>query len=615
MKSDKKKDSFIKKNFRVLSFGWKVGRGFFVSSIIRSLILSALPFVSIHGANLLIDGIIQGKDTGSLMVIVYWMAGVLFVGGIASAALNTLNSSLQNKTQIRLEKTLAEKTFSLSYEQNEDFETMRLIEMAQEGSNGSGDITYYITNVASTIQCLASIVYSVILLLPLFQQSGQTFAEPLPQYLDSVYAPLTIVGFVGVAAITEFFLAKLSSGFSYRAMMDNVDSNRKFGYFYQVSQDYEIGKDIRLYHLQPFIMKEQSDPKNSVNKAWDAYSWKQIGINSCVVFLNVLIALTAYLIIGLRAGYGLTSTGSVVAMVGAATLLASSLNKSVTLIAFMNLCADYLQNYFIYMALPSKVVYGGKKIDEKAPITIVFKDVTFTYPGQKEPALKGLNLTIKPGERFAIVGLNGAGKSTLVKLLCRYYNPDSGSILLNDEPIENYDAESLYRLFAVVFQDFKLFSYSIRENVYCGTKGDEEKATDALRRSGILPRVETMPRGLDTIIYQKNDEDGVEISGGEAQKIAIARALYKDSPIVILDEPTSALDPKSEAEIYDKFASLIKGKTAIFISHRMSSTRDSDEIAVIKDGKTIELGDHATLMKKAGGLYRQMWEAQAQYYR
>jgi ATP-binding cassette subfamily B protein len=215
---------------------------------------------------------------------------------------------------------------------------------------------------------------------------------------------------------------------------------------------------------------------------------------------------------------------------------------------------------------------------------------------------------------LAIVGVNGAGKTTLMKLLCRFYEPDSGTILVNGKPLPSYDEASAYRLYAIVFQDFKLFSFSVLDNVASGPDGDEAKAIDCLKKVGIYDRIEKFPDGLHTILYNENDKNGVEISGGEAQKIAIARALYKDSPLVILDEPTSALDPKSEAEIYEGLGELAKGKTAVFISHRMSSTKFCDDIAVIDKGKIVEEGTHSDLMAIENGLYKKMWEAQAQYY-
>jgi ATP-binding cassette subfamily B protein len=202
----------------------------------------------------------------------------------------------------------------------------------------------------------------------------------------------------------------------------------------------------------------------------------------------------------------------------------------------------------------------------------------------------------------------------MMKLLCRFYEPNKGEILINGLPLNSYDKESSYHLYSIVFQDFKLFSYSIKENVAAGEEANEDKVIDCLKKVGVYDRITSFKDGINTVIYNKNDDNGVEISGGEAQKIAFARALYKDSPLIILDEPTSALDPKSEADVYESLRDVTKGKTSVFISHRMSSTKFCDDIIVIDKGKIVEEGNHSSLLKIKDGLYKKMWDAQAQYY-
>jgi ATP-binding cassette subfamily B protein len=615
MEAATKKPSVFTKNLRVLRLLWRLSKSYFFTSFGEHILKAFLPYVALYGANLLIDGISGGKSLADLMVVVYWMAGIICGASILMVTFSLYNQTVAAKLEVKVKQLLSAKTFALSYAQCEDFDTMRLVAAADEGSNGTGGLSTYMESMASMVEGITSIVFGLIFLAPLFQAAAVTASDPLPIYLGSIWAPLTIIGLALLSMIITGAMLFFSNTMIYHVMMKNVENNRHYAYFYQVSVDYQTGKDIRLYHMAPFIEKLQSDPKAGVNANWNGMSWAQFGFKGIDVLMNALLACGAYLIVGYRASYGFGSIGSVVAMVGAAGLLSNGLNSLLGNFGGFTLCANYLQNYFLYLNLPSSITYGDEELDLSQPITIEFKDVHFTYPGQKNEALKGLNLRIEPGKRLAIVGLNGAGKTTLVKLLCRYYDPDSGTILVNGKDIKAYREDAIYQLYAVVFQDFKIFSYSVRDNLYCGLEGDEAKAVDALKRAGIYDRVKAMPKGLDTLLYQDNEENGIEISGGEAQKLAIARALYKDSPIVILDEPTAALDPKSEAEIYDDFAGLIKGKTALFISHRMSSTRDSDTIAVIADGVVKELGNHKALMKNPNGLYHQMWDAQAQYYK
>ena len=212
------------------------------------------------------------------------------------------------------------------------------------------------------------------------------------------------------------------------------------------------------------------------------------------------------------------------------------------------------------------------------------------------------------------MGLNGSGKTTLVKLLTRLYDPTEGLITLNGIDIRKYDLTEYRSLFSVVFQDFKLLSFPLGQNVAASADVDAPKACDALRKSGFGPRLDTLPQGLSTPLYQDFSQDGVEISGGEAQKIALARALYKDAPFIVLDEPTAALDPIAEADVYARFDAIVGSRTALYISHRLSSCRFCSDIAVFEDGRIVQRGSHADLLA-SGGLYARLWHAQAQYYR
>ena len=331
------------------------------------------------------------------------------------------------------------------------------------------------------------------------------------------------------------------------------------------------------------------------------------------IFGNKTLALIAYMFVGLKAIYGLISVGNVVAYVAAITLVSQAITSLVERYSKLHLFNNYLDNYFTYLNLTSKKEYGMIDEIDTNNIAIDFVNVSFKYPNATNYTLKNINLRIEPGSKLAIVGKNGTGKTTLVKLLCRLFDPTEGEILLNNKPLTEYTKEVCDELYSVVFQDFKLFSYSIKENIAAGLDGDYSKVGESLDKTGMSERVKKMPNQMDTIIYQRSKESGVEISGGEAQKIAIARSLYKDSPIVVLDEPTAALDPKSEAEVYENFDKLVENKTSLFVSHRMSSCRFCDEIIVIDAGEIIEKGTHKDLVQKSG-LYSEMWTAQSKYY-
>lgn len=243
-----------------------------------------------------------------------------------------------------------------------------------------------------------------------------------------------------------------------------------------------------------------------------------------------------------------------------------------------------------------------------------FKHVWFKYPNSEEYVLKDINLKWRIGEKMALVGRNGSGKSTLIKLLCRLYDATKGEITLNGIDIRKYSYDDYMQLFSVVFQDSKLFSYSLAENVAADTDFDSELVENCVRKAGLSERLDSMPDGINTYLYKDFNENGVEISGGEAQKLCLARAIYKGSPFIVLDEPTAALDPISEYDIYTKFNSIVGTRTAIYISHRLSSCRFCDDITVLDNGHIIERGSHEKLIAK-GGIYTAMWAAQAEYYK
>lgn len=245
-----------------------------------------------------------------------------------------------------------------------------------------------------------------------------------------------------------------------------------------------------------------------------------------------------------------------------------------------------------------------------------FENVSFKYPGHNKFILKNLNLTIEAGSKLAIVGINGAGKTTLTKLLMRLYEPTEGRILLNGVDIKQFDRESYFNIFAPVFQNIEIFAFPVWQNISMKPENetDRNRVMETLKRSDLEEKINRYENKIDTTLLRIIDPDGVDFSGGERQRLAMARALYSDRAVLVLDEPTAALDALAEDKMYQEFNEMVKGKTAIFISHRLSSTRFCDKIVMFEDGKIIEEGTHDELMK-TGGKYSDMFQIQAQYYK
>ena len=345
--------------------------------------------------------------------------------------------------------------------------------------------------------------------------------------------------------------------------------------------------------------------------------WGSVGIcQGLSSAVSALLSGLVYVFVCLKALGGAFGIGAVTQYVGAITALSTNISSLLQTVGHMRTNADFLKKIYEFIDIPNSMYQGSLTTEKRSDrqYEVEFRNVSFKYPGSELYALRNVNMKFKVGKRLAVVGENGSGKTTFIKLLCRLYDPTEGEILLNGIDIRKYNYRDYMDIFSVVFQDFQLISEPLGENVAGSCRYDRDKARKALVSAGFGDRLATLDKGLDTYLYKDMDKNGVDISGGEAQKIAIARALYKDAPFIILDEPTAALDPIAEAEIYSKFNDIAGDKTAIYISHRLSSCKFCDEIAVFHDGGVIQQGSHDSLLSDESGKYYELWNAQAQYY-
>lgn len=390
---------------------------------------------------------------------------------------------------------------------------------------------------------------------------------------------------------------------------------RKINYADNISKNLSIGKDLRIYEMDEFIDMERQKTIDEYMRLYKKEEIRSNFINIVIEILNILdeIVLYAFMIYEVI-NYNM-SIADFTFIIAAIRTLSSSL--TIIINNYSNNLSQSLQvNDYREFTMMDLSFNGNTRPFSWDEVEIEFKNVSYSYYMQEGFTLKNLSFKIHKGERISIVGHNGAGKTTLIKLICGFYHPTEGEILINGVNINEIDRESLIKLIAPVFQDSSHYAVSIKENVAMETIGniDEEKLYNALELAGLTKKVKELKNGIDTIITRDMDDTGVELSGGESQKLSIARAIYKDAPFVILDEPTSALDPLAEYDLYINLNKIINKNSAIFISHRLSSTKFCDRIFYLEKGELIEVGTHEELMS-IDSEYKKLFNMQAEYYK
>lgn len=593
----------------------KISKSFLPIIILKNILQAALPFVSIIFSYLILDGIIDKIAKDTILNYVYWMIGLNLILGIVVSFLTRYLNTKTDFVNRTIRAKISYKALTMDYEQLEKKESLLLLHKAKEGAISHGDFMTFCNNFGRMLSHVITLIYSVILLCSLFQSNRVKNASVLVTIMNSPLLVIVLFALIIFALILNFRILKKLNAKSYAFFDKNVDTNRKFYYFMNVANNYKLGKDIRIYQMAGMIEEEMELAYNATEKTMMDLGETYGKCNGLTEIVNQMIVFATYAYVGMKAILGLISVGNILKYVSALVKFVSSLSGLIEAFTLMDLQRQYLKNYCIFLNIENQKYKGTLPIEKRDDneYELEFRNVSFHYPNSEEMILKNVSLKLKVGRKMAIVGRNGAGKTTFIKLLNRLYDPTEGEILLNGINIKKYDYDEYLKIFSVVFQDFKLFSFDIGQNVAASVTVDEGKAWNVLKQAGIAERVKGMKEGLKTNIYQ-TQENGIEISGGEAQKLAIARALYKDAPLVILDEPTSALDPLSEYEIYAKFDEMVSDKTSIYISHRMSSCRFCDNIVVFDEGKIIQLGSHDDLMQEEDGIYHMLWSAQAKYY-
>ena len=510
----------------------------------------------------------------------------------------------------RTEQKITAKALELEFEKFEKTETMDAIRRTNVSSMGSGNVGDQLIVIHTLITSLLSVLYALFFLLRLFLLSDSSRNN----FFTSSFSMLALLLLCGVQLALSSRINRRSTQKKIELNQGNHHSNSVANYLVNVMLEERRADDIRIGHLDHFLDVQFGKAMEHFLPMYLDFARFSAITDGKNALLSLLSNFAAYLVIGARALYGVLPIGDVLLYAGSVTRAMSDLQTFLATGSEFDYINSYLSTYEDFIAQPSMAYDGTLPIEKRddGQYEFTFHDVSFSYPGTNIPVLEHVTLSFAVGEKTALVGRNGAGKTTLIKLLCRLYEPTSGYITLNGIDIRKYSYKEYTQAFSVVFQDFHLFSLPLDENIAAGTEIDEAALQSSLAKVGLTDRVQQLPQGVRTRLYNNNGS-GVDLSGGEAQRTAIARALYKDAPFVILDEPTAALDPIAEAEIYKQFSQMTAGKTAVYISHRMSSCKFCDRIIVLDHGRIAEDGTHDTLLANHG-IYANLYETQAQYY-
>ena len=609
----------LRLNNRALKLFYKRYPQMILSRLISVVWNSLTPYVSIYLSALVIDELAGSRNVERLQLLVLITLASAAVIALGTALLKKWTEAQSAGMWFKVENILSEKMLDMDYVSLDETHTAELLSTIRQNMNGGGWGLYRV------VVAYEELCSSILTILGGISLTVSLFVSRVPDgagALSALNNPLVVLAVITVMLAVTFIAPVLNnkSGSYYAKHADSHNlGNRLFSFFGWLGYYSELAPDVRIYRQDRICDRHNHNKDDTFcsNGLFARLAWGPMGLFAAAgSAVSVIFTGVVYAFVCLKALAGAFGLGSVTQYVASITKVSGGMSSFVSTLGDMRNNAPFLELTFEFLDIPNNMYQGSLTVEKRndRKYEVEFRNVSFKYPGSENYALRNVNMKFEIGKRLAVVGMNGSGKTTFIKLLCRLYDPTEGEILLNGIDIRKYNYAEYMNIFSVVFQDFKLFSLTLGENVASGSNIDREKVIDCLNKAGFGGRLAEMPNGIDTYLYTDYEKDGVNVSGGEAQKIAIARALYKDSPFIILDEPTAALDPIAEAEIYGKFDEIAGDKTTIYISHRLSSCKFCDEIAVFHEGAVIQQGTHASLVSDESGKYYELWHAQAQYY-
>lgn len=599
MKKEKPKYSTWANILYLLKNIWKWDKPLFLLSAIQIPAIVIIPLLGIYLPKVLIDSIVEGVSISQLMINIGIPILAIIILKIILEASSSATVAKKIYHRMKYVRLLMYKQMDTDFENIDGAEGQDKVMKANMATNQNSAATEAVTNIS--VEFFSNILGFIL-------YSGIIFTiHPV------------IVGFIILSTIINYFMGKYVNNYEYKNKDNLSPIERKLRYIRNKTGDFKSAKDIRLYNMSSWfqgmyrkLLKERIYfQKKNVYRRY---------------FSNIIDGILLLIRDGMTYGFLIYSVlyrdmpvGDFVLYFGAVAGLSTWLSGIVKNINELNAIALDTNDLREFLEMEDNMNRDKGIALPKSyelPCDIELKNLYYKYPGAEDYTIKDINFHIKKGEKLALVGPNGAGKTTLVKLICGLYTPTKGEIYINGKKSSLYNRDEYYSLFSIVFQDTYLLPVSIEKNIALQLEEeiDDEKMDSVLNMSGLMPKIRSLPNGKKTLLVKSVYSEAIELSGGETQKLMLARALYRDGPIIILDEPTAALDPIAENKIYQRYNELTQDHTSIFISHRLSSTRFCDRIVFMEDGRIVEEGDHYTLMEK-GGKYREIYDMQSHYYK
>ena len=576
----------LKNIFYLFKCSFKLDKRILVITIIKNLFKAAVYFINILGIGFIIDALEKNIDKNNIVKLICIYVGVNLLVVIIREIIQLFENNINRKVSNKMQFEYSNDAININYHFVQDNTILNLRRKSMAGHPAAafisyiGDFFYYIFQ-------FVSIISIFLVLSPIF------------------------VLIILITFLISIWLIFVDKNNNYNFNNDKIEEDRKTDYLYSVMTDYKYAKEIRINNAKNYIGNKYNNIFDQQLKKIKRLFRQSLKISLVSTLISVLQTIIMYFYFTYCVFSKNISIAEYSVLLGSTTLLMSLLIGIFNTIAILNNVAksvNFYKEYKQMVQLNSKISQSNKIEKVNIDMTnyiIKFENVSFSYPENEAFSLKNINLEIKKHDKIGIVGLNGSGKTTFIKLLTRLYDPTGGIITLNGQDIKTIPYKQYIEKIAIVLQDFSMFAYSIKENVVFDKKYDETKLNESISQSGLDAKINSLDKGLDTQLYK--------FSKGEAQKLALARAIYKNGAILVLDEPTSAMDPIAEFDFFSNVLKWSEELTVIFISHRLSSTRNCNKILVFDDGKIVEKGDHQQLMAKKG-LYYELFNTQAQYY-